>query len=460
MLAWFLAIAVMGAAAIARHPAVLAAVNPRYAIAYLFSHGVHGFLVLGGVFLCVTGAEALYADMGHFGRRPIRLAWFTIAFPSLLLNYAGQAALVLDGAPTDGNIFYRLCPDALLIPLVVLATLATIIASQAIITGAFSMTRQAIQLGWLPRLLIKQTSSKGYGQIYVRVVNWLLMIVTVGLTITFEKSAHLAAAYGIAVSLTMLMTSVLLFIAMREIWGWGVLAAGAVAGCFLVIDAGFFLANLTKVAQGGYVPLAIAMLVYLVMWTWHRGATAVGVRLQEALVPVPQFLAKVEADHIPRVPGTAVFLTRTQQDTPTLMVWHVEHNRALHRKLFVLRVVILQVPWAAARERIAFAEEAPNFWRAEARLRLHGAARHSRAAAGERGAGLLDRSSRRELLRQSRQRRATRSPPGHAPVAARTVHGDGPQRGARRRRLQPAQRSGRRDRAANPDIDGSHQRRP
>jgi KUP system potassium uptake protein len=383
MLVWFLAIAVMGAAAIARHPAVLAAVNPRYAIAYLFSHGVHGFLVLGGVFLCVTGAEALYADMGHFGRRPIRLAWFTIAFPSLLLNYAGQAALVLDGAPTDGNIFYRLCPDALLIPLVVLATLATIIASQAIITGAFSMTRQAIQLGWLPRLLIKQTSSKGYGQIYVRVVNWLLMIVTVGLTITFEKSVHLAAAYGIAVSLTMLMTSVLLFIAMREIWGWGVLLAGAVAGFFLLIDAGFFLANLTKVAQGGYVPLAIAMLVYLVMWTWHRGATAVGVRLQEALVPVPQFLARVEADHIPRVPGTAVFLTRTQQDTPTLMVWHVEHNRALHRKLYVLRVVILQVPWAAARERIALAEVAPDFWRAEARY------------------GFMERPDIPELLRES-----------------------------------------------------------
>src|SRR5260370_6563285 len=206
--------------------------------------------------------------MGCFGRRRIRLEWFAIAFPSLLVNYAGQAALVLDGAPTDGNIFYRLCPDALLVPLVVLATLATIIASQAIITGAFSMTRQAIQLGWLPRLLIKQTSSEGYGQIYVRVVNWLLMIVTVGLTITFEKSDNLAAAYGIAVSLTMLMTSVLLFIAMREIWGWGLLLAGTVAGFFLAIDAGFSLANLTKVVQAGYVPLASAILAYMGRWPW------------------------------------------------------------------------------------------------------------------------------------------------------------------------------------------------
>jgi KUP system potassium uptake protein len=366
MLLWFAAMAAMGVAGIARHPSVLAAIDPRYGIHYLFSHGFHGFLVLGGVFLCVTGAEALYADMGHFGRRPIRLAWFAIVFPSLLLNYAGQAALVLEGAPIEGNIFYRLCPPALLIPLVVLATLATIIASQAIITGAFSMTRQAIQLGWLPRLLIKQTSSEGYGQIYVRVVNWLLMAVTVSLTIAFGKSDNLAAAYGIAVSLTMLMTSVLLFIAMREIWGWGLVAAGSVAGFFLVVDAAFFLANLTKVAEGGYVPLLLALVVYVLMWTWHRGVAAVAARMQEALVPVPAFLAKIKADGIARVPGTAVFLTRTLRDIPPLMAWHVEHNRALHRKLFVLRVSVLQVPWVSEEDRLTVAEVAPDFWRAEA----------------------------------------------------------------------------------------------
>ena len=200
MLIWFAAMAAMGISGIVQHPAVFAALNPVYGLTYLFSHGVTGFLVLGAVFLCVTGAEALYADMGHFGSGPIKLAWFAIVFPSLILNYAGQAALVLEGAPTDGNIFFRLCPAILLIPLIVLATVATIIASQSIITGAFSMTRQAIQLGWLPRLLIKQTSSEGYGQIYVGVVNWLLMIVTVGLTIAFGKSDNLAAAYGIAVS--------------------------------------------------------------------------------------------------------------------------------------------------------------------------------------------------------------------------------------------------------------------
>jgi KUP system potassium uptake protein len=368
MLIWFAAIALMGISGIAQHPSVLAAVNPLYGLSYLFAHGATGFLVLGAVFLCVTGAEALYADMGHFGRGPIKLAWFTIVFPSLILNYAGQAALVLEGAPTDGNIFFRLCPAALLLPLIVLATIATIIASQSIITGAFSMTRQAIQLGWLPRLQIKQTSSEGYGQIYVGAVNWLLMIVTVALMIGFGKSDNLASAYGIAVSLTMLMTSALLFIAMREIWGWSRLAAGSVAGFFLVVDSAFFLANLTKIAEGGYIPLILAMCVYGVMWIWHRGAAAVAARLHEALIPVPEFMARITAKNIPRVPGTAVFLTRAERDTPPVMVWHVTHNRALHEHLFVLRVEILSVPWVAARDRITIEKVAENFWRADARF--------------------------------------------------------------------------------------------
>jgi KUP system potassium uptake protein len=368
MLLWFLVMAVMGISGIVQHPTVFAALNPVYGLSYLFSHGATGFLVLGAVFLCVTGAEALYADMGHFGSGPIKMAWFAVVFPSLILNYAGQAALVIEGAPTDGNIFFRLCPQILLIPLIVLATIATIIASQSIITGAFSMTRQAIQLGWLPRLRIKQTSSEGYGQIYVGVVNWLLMIVTVGLTIGFGKSDNLAAAYGIAVSLTMLMTSALLFIAMREIWGWSFLAAGSVAACFLVVDSAFFLANLTKIAEGGYVPLLLAISVYGVMWIWHRGAAAIAMRLHETLIPVPEFLARIAAKNIPRVPGTAVFLTRTERDTPPVMVWHVRHNRALHEHLFVLRVEIQSVPWVSSRNRIAIEEVAPNFWRADARF--------------------------------------------------------------------------------------------
>jgi len=367
MLGWFVTIALLGLSGVARHPAVLMALNPWYGLAYLFGNGLTGFLVLGGVFLCVTGAEALYADMGHFGPQPIRLAWFAIVFPSLLLNYAGQAALVLAGAPTEGNIFYRLCPQSLLLPLIVLATVATIIASQSIITGAFSMTRQAIQLGWLPRLKITQTSSEGYGQIYVGVVNYLLMAVTVGLTIGFGKSDNLASAYGIAVSATMLMTSALLFIAMREVWQWTLPAAAAVALAFVIVDGAFFAANLTKVADGGYVPLLLAAGVYGLMWIWHRGVAAVSARLHESLLPVPQFLKDLEARQVPRVPGTAVFLTRTAEHTPPVMVWHVKHTRALHRHVLVLRIEIEPVPWVDAGQRMTVKLVAPDVWRAEAR---------------------------------------------------------------------------------------------
>src|SRR6202043_2999464 len=313
---WFAVMALMGLWGILQHPSVFAALNPLYGLSYLFSHGANGFWVLGAVFLCVTGAEALYADMGHFGRGPMKLAWFAVVFPGLILNYAGQAALVLEGAPTDGNIFFRLCPTVLLLPLVVLATVATIIASQSIITGAFSMTRQAIQLGWLPRLRIKQTSSEGYGQIYVGVVNWLLMIVTVGLTIGFGKSDNLAAAYGIAVSATMLMTSALLFIAMREIWHWSLVTAGAIAGAFTVVDGSFLAANLAKILEGGYVPLVLASLVYGVMWVWHSGSQSVSAHLQERLMPIRELLTQLAERRIPRVPGTAVFITRAQKDAP------------------------------------------------------------------------------------------------------------------------------------------------
>ena len=367
MLTWFVTIALLGTWGIARHPWVLFAINPSYGISYLYSGGMAGFLALGGVFLCVTGAEALYADMGHFGARPIRVAWSALVFPSLVLNYAGQAALVLAGAPTTGNIFYRLCPSALLIPLVVLATIATIIASQSIITGAFSMTRQAIQLGWLPRMKITQTSAKGYGQIYVGAVNWMLMFVTCGLALAFGKSDNLAAAYGIAVSATMLATSALLFIAMREIWGWGIIRAGGIAGAFILVDLVFFSANFSKIASGGYVPLLLAAFVYGVMIIWHRGAKAVSARLHEDVVTIGQFMADISQRKIPRVPGTAIFLTRTKEDVPPVMVWHLSHNRSLHERLFVLTLDTQSVPWVEDGNRLAITEAAPQFWRASAR---------------------------------------------------------------------------------------------
>ncbi len=368
MALWFLVLAIMGVGGILHHPSVLVAINPVYAVTFLASGGAKAFLILGGVFLCVTGAEALYADMGHFGPKPIRVSWLAVVFPCLILNYAGQAAIVLDGVPTDGNIFFRLCPGPLLVPLVILSTLATIIASQAIITGAFSMTRQAIRLGWLPRLMVRQTSAEGYGQIYVGTVNWLLMLVTLALTLGFRKSDSLASAYGIAVSLTMLMTTVLLYIAMREIWRWSRTAAAALAGFFLVVDFAFFTSNLVKLLDGGYVPLLLAGIVYGAMWVWHHGTQAVSARLIEKTVKIGDFSAQAVAHQTPRVPGTAVFLTRTDMDVPPSLVWHLEHNKALHEKIVVLTVETDKVPYVAEAQHLDISEIAPNYWRARAKF--------------------------------------------------------------------------------------------
>jgi len=366
MMVWFVVIGVLGVRGVAREPGVLWAVNPLYGLRLLAGNGFKGFAVLGGIFLCVTGAEALYADMGHFGKRPIRAAWTWIVFPCLVLNYAGQSAIALRGEPIANNIFYRLCPEQLLIPLVCLATVATIIASQSIITGAFSMTRQAIQLGWLPRMHIKQTSDRGYGQIYVGVVNWLLMLVTVALTVLFHSSDNLAAAYGIAVSATMLMTSFLLFFAMREIWRWSLAASAALAGVFVVIDAGFFAANSTKIAEGGYVPLLLAAVVYGIMLIWHRGTVAVAERLAETPISVSDFLADLKARGVPRVPGTAVFLTRTLSGVPPVMLWHLKHNRALHERVLVLTVLTESRPRVQWPELMSVAQEGEGFWRVTA----------------------------------------------------------------------------------------------
>ena len=363
MLTWFAVIAVMGLWGIAQNPAVLVGLNPFYAIDYLAHGGFTAFALLGGVFLCVTGAEALYADMGHFGKRPIWLAWFAVVFPALILNYAGQAAIVLKGAPTEDNIFFRLCPPVLLVPLILLATVATIIASQSIITGAFSMTRQAIQLGWMPRLIIRQTSDEGYGQIYVGAVNWLLMLVTVGLTLAFRKSDNLAAAYGIAVSATMLMTSVLLYIAMREIWKWSVWSAGAVAALFLIVDAAFFSANLLKLLEGGWVPLVLAIAVYSFMRVWHTGVAAIGTSLGAATQPIGAFFDRLEQDKIARIEGTAVFLSRSRAVTPPLLIWHVRQNRCLYEDVLIVTIVTALTPRVARENRFAIKQERPKVWR-------------------------------------------------------------------------------------------------
>ncbi|HAZ7574234.1 KUP/HAK/KT family potassium transporter [Legionella sp. PATHC032] len=363
---WFLIIGILGARGVIQHPSILAAINPIYGLSFLFSNGATGFFILCGVFLCVTGAEALYADLGHFGTAPIRCAWFGFVFPSLIFNYLGQAALVLEGASTEHNIFYMLCPSDFLLPLIILSTVATIIASQAIITGAFSMTRQAMQLGWLPRLRVTQTSSEGYGQIYIGVVNWLLMLATLGLTIGFGSSEKLAAAYGIAVSATMLCTTILLFIALHKLWKWSIIKSGLVAGLFLVVDASFFAANLTKFANGGYIPITLAVIIYSIMYIWHKGYKTVAIKQKEKNITIDSFLESIQTEGIVRVAKTAVFLTSKDQDIPPILVWHVKKNRVLQDKVIILKVNNLSIPWCKSDDQLQIMEVATGIWRAVA----------------------------------------------------------------------------------------------
>jgi KUP system potassium uptake protein len=344
MLAWFLVIAGLGVTAIAQHPAVVAALDPRHAIGFLRHSGSQGILVLGGVFLCITGGEALYADMGHFGRSPIRHAWYVVVLPALLLSYAGQTAFLMDKGSVSGNPFFQIAPSWSIYPLVVLATLATIIASQAIITGSFSMTRQAMQLGWLPGVSIRQTSDRVYGQIYVPVVNWLLMAATLAVTFGFGSSDRLAGAYGTAVATTMLLTTILLYKAMRDIWHWPLAAAVAVAGFFLVVDTSFFLANLWKIADGGWLPLSFATVLFVIMVTWRTGVEAVRGALQQDPAAAERFLADLKSGAIPRVDGTIIFLTRSGQKVSRLIMDHAHFVGVLPRHAIALNIVFENTP--------------------------------------------------------------------------------------------------------------------
>ena len=362
MLVWFAIIAVLGIMGIIRRPDVILALDPRHALGFLARHGWQSFIVLGSVFLAVTGGEALYADMGHIGRRPIRLAWFCLVLPALLLSYAGQTALLLENPGLEGNPFFKLAPGWAVVPLVVLATAATIIASQAIITGAFSLTRQAMQLGWFPGLRIRQTSDKEYGQIYVPMVNWAMMLCTLALTFGFGSSDRLAGAYGTAVATTMLLTTALLFNVMREVWRWSLPLAAAVAGSFLLVDLAFFAANLLKILEGGWIPLVLGALIFATMWTWRSGITALGRRLAEVEESPDAFLARLEAGKIPRLAGTAVFLSRTEAVVPPVLIRHVAQFRAVQETIVGLSVRFEQVPRIAPKQRAEVREVTAGLW--------------------------------------------------------------------------------------------------
>jgi KUP system potassium uptake protein len=363
MLAWFLAIGALGAAELVHSPQVLAALNPWYAVQLFVSHGRQAFLVLGAVVLTITGAEALYADMGHFGRRPIRVAWFAIVLPALMLNYFGQGALVLRAPEAAANPFFLLAPRVLLSPLVVLAMLAAIVASQALISGAFSLAHQSIQLGYCPRLTVLHTSRFQAGQIYIPEVNAALLIGCVVLVLGFRSSTGLAAAYGIAVTGTMVITTTLLFFVARERWGWPPLAAGLVCGGFAVIDLTFFAANLIKVAHGGWVPIVLAVSGFTLMMTWRRGVTLLRRATSRDSMPIENFFAEMRRLDPPRVPGTAVFLTAHVEGTPEVLSHHLRHNQALHEEVIILSVTTEAVPEIPDAERLKVERLPHGFYR-------------------------------------------------------------------------------------------------
>ena len=351
MVTWFVVIALLGVRWIIVEPAVLAAVNPRYAVEFFRANGMHGFAVLGAVFLVVTGGEALYADMGHFGKRPIRLAWFSLVLPALLLNYFGQGALLLTDASAASQSFFLLAPQWALLPLVFLATAAAIIASQALISGAFSLTRQAIQFGYCPRLDIDHTSSAEIGQVYVPQVNWALMVSTIAIVIGFGSSSALAAAYGIAVTMTMIITALLLHVVVTERWGWPLPVGLLVTGTFLTVDFAFFGANFIKIAHGGWLPLVIGAVLFTMMTTWKTGRRILADRLTARAIPLDDFCASVPPGHA-RVPGTAVFMTAQPKGTPPALVHNMRYNKVLHEHVVVLMVTTVPTPHVRDNQRV------------------------------------------------------------------------------------------------------------
>jgi KUP system potassium uptake protein len=351
VIVWFVTIAVLGVSWIVRAPAVLAAFDPRHAVRFFLDNGLPGFAVLGAVFLVVTGGEALYADMGHFGKRPIRLAWFTLVLPSLLLNYLGQGALLLV-EPGASQPFFLMAPPWARAPLVVLATAAAIIASQALISGAFSLTRQAIQLGLAPRLDVEHTSARTMGQIYVPQVNWALMVATVAIVIGFGSSGAVAAAYGIAVTMTMVIDELLLFAVATERWRWPLVVTVATSGTFLAIDLAFFGANVLKIVQGGWVTLAVAFAIFTLMTTWRTGRRLLAERLTARALPLPDFIGQVAARPPARVPGTAVFMTAQPRGTPPALAHNLRYNKILHEHVVVLMVTTAQTPHVRPADRV------------------------------------------------------------------------------------------------------------
>lgn len=361
-LIWFLTLAVLGIYHVLQQPGVLAAVNPLYGLQFFTINGWHGFLILGSVFLVVTGGEALYADMGHFGKKAIRLGWFAVVLPALMLNYFGQGALLISRPEAAVNPFYQMSPGWALYPMVILAAAATVIASQAVISGAFSLTRQAVQLGYSPRVDIEHTSVEQIGQIYIPVINWGLMAACIALVLGFGSSSNLAAAYGVAVTTTMVITTLLFYVVARNCWKWSLPAALLLCGAFLIIDLSFFVANILKVPHGGWFPLVVAALIFILMSTWKTGRRILAYRLQEGARPIEEFLKKIQADSIVRVAGTSIFMSGNPKATPPALSKNVKHNKVLHEDIVILTVATEEVPHVPPDERVSVADLGNGFY--------------------------------------------------------------------------------------------------
>jgi len=366
MLLWFAAIGALGFSQILNEPRILHAVNPMHAFNFFVSNKSHGIVVLGSVVLCITGGEALYADLGHFGRNPIRFSWLVIAYPALLLNYFGQGALLLEHPEMKINPFYGTVPPVLLYPMVILATTATVIASQALISGVYSLTHQAVQLGFFPRIRIVHTSSEMQGQIYIPFINYSLMLACIGVVLGFGGSGRLAGAYGIAVTGTMSITSLLYFLVVIHQWNWPFWKAFPLVSLFLLFDVSFLGANLLKVVDGGWFTLLAALFITIAMTTWRRGREELNRKLQEERLPVEFFLEEVAEQKLPRVPGTAVFMTLSPAGTPPTLLHHVKHNHMLHEQVLLLTIRSVDVPTVPAKERVAVQELGQGFYRIEA----------------------------------------------------------------------------------------------
>jgi len=362
MVVWFVAIAVLGVYHIADHPEILFALSPHHALRFIVQQPGTTFIILGAVVLCVTGGEALYADMGHFGKQPIRLAWFSVVMPALTLNYFGQGALLLSEPAAVANPFFHMAPDWVTLPLVGLATVAAVIASQALISGAFSVTKQVIQLGYLPRLNIQHTSVRETGQIYLPFVNWSLFVAIVLAVVMFRNSSNLAAAYGIAVTLDMLITTVLTFFVIRYGWGYPLALCVATTGFFFVVDLAFFSSNLLKLLQGGWFPLMIGGLVFTLMMTWKRGRELLNDKLREDSIGLQDFLASVQANPPMRVDGTAVFLSAEAGVVPNALLHNLKHNKVLHRQNLFVTVRYHETPWIGLDQRLQVAPLGGDCW--------------------------------------------------------------------------------------------------